>query len=533
MKTRTLLAAACLALALLPGASVAADTAGAALSLKPPRSPGQASIAASPSSIGLSLSLPYTVIAGAATNAVPAEFSGRDRRPICSKLDERAQKAAREKVGGDLGKWLGKVARKAVHLLPQNDKGESCLDADIAYTVHRDGPVAAFAAGDHMRLSVPLSVTGHAGFEGDLARALRLDHKNFRGSLVATADIRLAVGGDWCPAIKVEPRYAWRDKAQLEVAPGAWIDIDRPAGPKINDLMRSAAKKLERAIKCDDVRKAAARLWHPYDVPLALPGDARLHVTATPLGIGLSGIRYTADAVLLTVGIDARVEASTAAPPEPSTTAELPPLRRVAPGAGRVTLLVPVRVDYDTLQAALAERLASHPFTQDTAAGRVSIAVTAVEIYPSSGPSGGRLAVGLGFTATTADPAMDASGWVYLVGEPVLDVKAQTVRVRDLSFTPQIDNKLWSVLSAAIGKRILASIEGKLVVDLKDRIDPVRERLQGALRELAAKQGVDLAMRDVTVEIRQIVPADQALEVLLGIRGSVAATIDAAALRRL
>src|SRR5882724_10105394 len=423
MKTRRLLAAACLALALLPGGSVAADTAGAALSQKPPRSPGPASIAASPSSIGLSLSLPYTVIAGAATNAVPGEFSGRDRRPICTKLDERAQKAAREKVGGDLGKWLGKVARKVVHLLPQNEKGESCLDADIAYTIHRDGPVAAFAAGDHLRLSVPLSVTGHAGFEGDLARALRLDHKKFRGSLVATADIRLAAGGDWCPAIKVEPGYAWRDKAQLEVAPGAWIDIDRPAGPKINDLMRSAAKKLERAIKCDDVRKAATRLWHPYDVPLALPGDARLHVTATSLGVGLSGIRYTADAVLLTVGIDARV-------------------------------------DYDTLQAALAERLASHPFTQETAAGRVSIAITAVEIYPSSGPSGGRLAVGLGFTATTADPAMDATGWVYLVGEPVLDQKAQTVRVRDLSFAPQIDNKLWSVLSAAIGKQILASIEG-------------------------------------------------------------------------
>ena len=41
-------------------------------------------------------------------------------------------------------------------------------------------------------------------------------------------------------------------------------------------------------------------------------------------------------------------------------------------------------------------------------------------------------------------------------------------------------------------------------------------------------------MRDVEVEIRQIVPADQALEVLVGIHGTIAATIDtAAALPRL
>ena len=24
---------------------------------------------------------------------------------------------------------------------------------------------------------------------------------------------------DWCPALKVEPNYRWRDKAQLEIAP--------------------------------------------------------------------------------------------------------------------------------------------------------------------------------------------------------------------------------------------------------------------------------------------------------------------------
>ena len=57
--------------------------------------------------------------------------------------------------------------------------------------------------------------------------------------------------------------------------------------------------------------------------------------------------------------------------------------------AEAVNLLVPVRVNYDYLQTALAERLASHPFTENTAAGRVSIGITAVEIYPS----GGRIAI--------------------------------------------------------------------------------------------------------------------------------------------
>jgi hypothetical protein len=129
---------------------------------------------------------------------------------------------------------------------------------------------------------------------------------------------------------------------------------------------------------------------------------------------------------------------------------------------------------------------------------------------------------------------MNATGWLYLVGRPVLDAATQTLRVEELSFTPQIDNKLWSVLTAAFSKQILAAIQSQLVVDLKDRIDPVSDRLQGALHDLAAKEGVDLALSDVAVEIRQIVPADQALEVLVGIHGTISATIDtAAALPRL
>ena len=124
---------------------------------------------------------------------------------------------------------------------------------------------------------------------------------------------------------------------------------------------------------------------------------------------------------------------------------------------------------------------------------------------------------------------MDATGRIYLVGEPVLDAAAQTLRVRDLSFTPQIDNKLWSVLSAALGKQILAAIQDRLVVDLKERVDPVRDRVTRALRDLAARQGVELALSDVTVEIRRIALADQALEVMVGVKGTVAATVDTVA----
>lgn len=519
---RRLLAASWLTLALLPAGSMADEAVGDSLSQKPPRSPGEASLATSPSSIGLGLTLPYGVIARAATNAIPTTYNGEDQRPVCANLE----KAAKDKVGGGLGKWLGKVAKSASRLAPHDDQGQSCLEVDTVYTVHRDGPVTVGSGGDHLRLSVPLSIAGQAGFEGDLARALHLDHKNFRGSLTATADVRLTIGSDWCPKLNIQPGYAWRDKPRLEIVRGTWVDIDRIAGPKIQELMRSTAKKLERSVKCADVRRLAAKAWHPYDLPLHLPADTTLQVTATPLSIGLSAIRYPANGVAVSAGIEARIEAATApaSPPAtpPATPPALPPLKPTAPGAGRVDLLVPVRIDYATLQAMLADRLAQHPIAEDIAAGHLSIAVNAVEIYPS----GGRLAVGLGFAATTPEASMNATGWLYLVGRPVLDAQTETLRVEDLTFAPQIDNKLWSFLTAAFSKQILAAIQSQLVLDLKDRIDPVSDRLQGALHDLAAKEGVDLALRDVAVEIRQIVPADQALEVLVGIHGTLAATLD-------
>jgi len=114
----------------------------------------------------------------------------------------------------------------------------------------------------------------------------------------------------------------------------------------------------------------------------------------------------------------------------------------------------------------------------------------------------------------------------------VLDADSQTIRVRDLSVVPQIDNKLWSVLSTVFSKPILAALEERLVYDLKDQTDDARDRLQKALHEFAAEHGIELALHEAVVEVRAITPGDDGLDILLGLEGSVDATITAASLER-
>ena len=142
--------------------------------------------------------------------------------------------------GGDILNWLGSVVGQATKFITQvvtvNQLRHVCQDVDYRVAIHRDGPVTISAApsGSALRISVPITVSGEAGFSGDVAKAVALDRKSFRGSILAFADVTADLGSDWCPKVQVTPDFIWRDKAQLEVAGKFWITIDGTTGPKID-----------------------------------------------------------------------------------------------------------------------------------------------------------------------------------------------------------------------------------------------------------------------------------------------------------
>lgn len=492
------------------------------LSTKPPHSASAQSLPRTPSSVQVTATFPVKAITDAINKAVPASFRVAGRQKVCAKLTEAIKQTIQKKVGGDVGKFLGKAVKFVTEVVTLNQTKEVCQDVDYHVDVNRGGPIQVTSARDHLRITVPISAFGQVEFTGDLAKALGLK-KNFRGALDAFADIRLDLGADWCPKLAVAADFNWTNKAEFEIVHKWWINIDGQVGPKLKDMIQKATEDLRKKLSCDDVKKAVSPYWHPYSFPIAgtVSSEPVAFVNLIPHAIGFSGIQYHTTALSLALGIEAVTEVATTAA-DAAQKIDLPPLARIPATANHINIVVPVRVTYAAVVAALTPLLKDKTFEATTQAGNIRLSIDQVLVYPSEG----RLAVAMHFTARIGSRVFDTSGWVYMVAAPVLDETNQTLKVKDVAFTRQLDNDLWSVLSAVFSGQVKQLVESEGTYDLKPGITRLRGQLDEQLSELKRTQKIAIDLQTSFAGLKQVNIAAEALEVVVGLRGMAAITID-------
>lgn len=493
------------------------------LSVKPPRSATSEPLPASSSTVQLRATLPVSVITEALGKAVPATFPIAGRQKVCAQLTEQIKKTIEKKIGGDVGKFVGAVAKLVTEVVTLNQTREVCQDVDYHVNINRDGPVQVTSASDHIHISVPISASGQAGFTGEVAKALALDKKNFRGALIAFADIRLDLNRDWCPQLSATADFNWTNKAEFEIVHNWWINIDGQIGPRLKDMISDALRDLKKTLTCDDIKKAVRPSWHPYLFPITLPTSSEpvAFVNVVPLKIGFSGIEYQTAALRLAMSIEARTEVTTA-PPEMSKGFDLPPLERISNTANHIDVTVPIRVGYDMAVAQWSALVKGKTFSASTSAGEVKVMVSTLELYPSAG----QLAFAMHVAAKVPGRIFDTSGQVYLAADPFLDAPNQRLRMKNVRVTRQLDNELWSILSAVFDTQIRQIIEEKAVYDLKPDIAKLQQAMNQQLAKLNETQNIDINLQTGFVGLRKINVADEALEVAVGLTGTADITIN-------
>jgi hypothetical protein len=488
------------------------------LTEKPARSGAATALPATLSSIQANIVVPYTTIADAVTRLMPADFSDQGRQNVCVDLNETVQKSVENAIGGDVGKFIGGIARVITTVVTVNQVRHVCQDVDYRVAVHRDGAVAISLApsGTALRLSVPISVSGEAGFSGDVAKALALDRKSFRGSILAFADVTADLGADWCPTVQVTPDFIWRDKAQLEVAGKVWINIDGTAGPKIKDALGEAARKIPEAISCAQFKASVTPIWHEFSWPINNGTHPLGYLDLKPKTVGFSGLIFQPDSIRTALALGVSTEVTTAPPVIDNATASLPPIERVPVTSDKLNISVPLRAEYGDLQAALSRLIDGQDFSGTTPAGQAHVRVKEVTVYPA----GKRLVVGMQFAARFDSRAADVNGWVYVAAEPWLDESSQTLKLKNISYTRDLDNKMWSLLSAIFRGPIQAALEQKAYLDLKEPIKALRIRMKNDLAAASDKQGIAIALSDSFVGLKQINIGEKQLEIVVGLEGT-------------
>ena len=488
------------------------------LTERPPRSSSSAPVSPTESTIQVSAVIPYTAIGEAVTKQMPATINDQGRQNVCVDLNETVQKTVEQAIGGDVGKLIGGVARIVTTVVTVNQVRHVCQDVDYRISIERTGPASATLApsGSAVRVSVPISVSGEVGFSGDVAKALALDRKSFRGSILAFADVSANLGSNWCPTVQVNPDFVWLDKAQLEIAGKVWINIDGTAGPKLKDALGDAARKIPEAINCGQFKAAVSPLWHNYSWPINNGKDVLAYVNLIPKSVGFSGLSYQPDSIRTAIALGTITEVTTAAPTRPSADPGLPEIDRIPATSDRISLNIPLRAGYDELQAAVLNEMGNKDFSAQTPAGLAHVRISEVTIYPADK----RIVVGLHFSAHAEKRIANVSGWVFLAAEPSLDASAQTLKLKNVTFTRDLDNALWSVLSAVFKGPIQNALEQEGVLDLKQPIRALRVQVKNNLAAASSKQGVTVAIDDTFLGLKQINLTDKTIEVIVGLDGT-------------
>ena len=486
------------------------------LSEAPERSAAVPAVPEAASSLQVRLVLPTEAISDAIDRSMPEDHRIAGRQRVCVDLGTTVRDQVGNQIGGELGRLLGDLAGQVARDAAGTGSGELCQDVDFDVTIRKAGRPAVRGAGDSLEFTVPIAVEGRAGVPGELARSLGFDARNFRGAIEAVARVSADLDSNWCPRLTAEGDFRWLERAQLEIVDGYWIDIDGPAGFELRRRIEQGIAALDGLVTCALVRDAVAPEWREIAVALPIPqtDEDLAHLFVRPTGAGFSGIDHTADAISAAIRIDGVTEVRTGAPPSDAQRLELPPLERIDAAANAVEINLPVRLGYDRLAAELNRQIAGREFTGRTPAGEVRLTVEEITVYPS----GDRLATGVRFSAGHGSRALSASGWAYLVARPVLSEDGRTIRLEDVALTRQVDNELWSLLSALFSEQIVGRIARAAVFPLDDRVRAAKSRLESALGDFEAETGIRVALEDPDVTLTALVPAAEALEAVARFR---------------
>lgn len=438
-------------------------------------------VAAQPSEVGALLTLPLAAIVKAADAALPR-----------SHREDWAD-------GGD-----------ACVNTPR--PGQTCAGTRYRYKVRR-GELTAVAEGTNaVRLRTEIEVDGAVGLRGKAADVMGLDARPFKASATVELALTPSVNSDWCLVVDVVPSYRWIRQPRIEVLPGFEVNVSMQVDRQLKRAIPVIAEAARSAIDCADWRARLGRFYTTATVPLRVTPDEVLHLNLTPLGFALSGLEVDADGVRMAARMTLRAEVDRN--PIALTPLPLPPMHRIGANAPpRTRVQLPLRVPIALLEERARRELVGKTFSTQTPAGSAAITVQAIRLYPTTG---GRVAIGLGFSARLPGQLFNTRSTVYLVGTPALD-EPTVVRLDRPVFTRVLDNTIWNTASALFDGVLREEMARQLRYDFAPDVERGRRELARVLADPATAPGARLSVAGIDAGLGRIAidGVDLVAEVLL------------------
>lgn len=330
------------------------------------------------------------------------------------------------------------------------------------------GPFTAFASGREMHLRATLAYQARGFYKPPFGPTLSAGCGNDkeRPRIVVELATPLTLTPDWHLAsharlVTIRPATTeGRDRCDVGIL---HTDVtDRVIGAAQSALTKKLGD-IDRKVGSVSLRDHVTQWWALLNRPIRLTDGVWLMLHPERLRIG--SVSGEARVLTVPVTLDARPRIVTGAQPD-TAYGPPPPLAKDTVGEG-FRIEIDGLVDYGTATRAVTSALSGRKFSR---AGQ-TVTVKDVSVLPATR---GRLVLALSFVG-------DASGRLRLIGTPRYDARLKEVRVPDLDFDLDTDNRIVSGYAWLRSDDLRATIREKAHVPVQPALDKGRALLTSGL----------------------------------------------------
>ncbi|MDM7927995.1 DUF4403 family protein [Blastomonas fulva] len=295
------------------------------------------------------------------------------------------------------------------------------------------GSIRVGGTGKELRFSFPLTAVIRAEDIGGI-----LKRETATAKAMAHAVVRLELEKDWSPRGTVKLSYDWLTEPHVDFM-GQKIRLTEPAERELAPIIAKLERELPGELGKIGIRRQIGQAWASAFTSVVLnERNPPVWMRITPRELQYGGYEVANGRLRLRLGMRALTETYVGKRPRPRPATALPPMVPLAGTPGELAFFLPVFAEYGELEPVLIRALRKRSRRPFMVPGLEPVDATfkAATIY---GTTGGRIAVGLTFTAHERGSRTPTSGTVWMTGKPANAEDSRRVGFTDFGVTGTTD----------------------------------------------------------------------------------------------
>ena len=264
--------------------------------------------------------------------------------------------------------------------------------------------------------------------------------------------------------------------------------------------------------RSDFFRQAAREGWKRLCGSTPLGEDSGLWLETKPVVARAAQIRIGRKDIHATIGVELKTRLLTERTqpqcPFPKT------LLIEKPKPGGFEIIIPAIIDYETLERVLAEEIVGKSFGKN-----VSVLIKAIGVRPHG--EGLPLETKVAMEADILSGTV-ARGTLYVLAEPKLNAKEQTITLENVKLETDSQNVVFSMAGKAAEPLLLDAVSRRIPFDLGPKLKELRDGSKNAISVLSS-ENVSVTGKVSRVSLTRLDVGPEHLRLVLTAEGRVRA----------